>query len=152
MIWTKFSRCHTNDRFVPYVIMYCKVRSQTFWTNQITDYNVLSRTAASPKLLWNSTYYLYEIPDHKVGIYCNVIGPLAALRHCAFSCKKVLRYFGNFWHQSNVRIIKYNLLIVLYIFIPLVRIASFLIIKTVVSRKNSLMSTHLWFVRCRYGV
>ena len=38
-------------------------------------------------------YCMYEIPDHKVGIYCNVIGPLAALRHCEFSCKKVPRYF-----------------------------------------------------------
>ena len=74
-------------------------------------------------------YCKYEIPDHKVGIYCNVIGPLAALRHCAFLCKKVLRYFGKVWHQSNVRIIHYDWLIVLYIFIPLVRIASFLIIK-----------------------
>ena len=51
------------------------------------------------------TYCKYEIPDHKVGIYCNVIGPLAELRHSAFSCKKVLRYFGKVQHQSNVRII-----------------------------------------------
>ena len=54
-----------------------------------------------------------EIPDHKVGIYCNVIGPLAELRHSAFSCKKVLRYFGKVRHQSNVRIIKYDWLTVL---------------------------------------
>ena len=39
------------------------------------------------------TYCKYEIPDHKVGIYCNGIGPLAESRHSAFSCKKVLRYF-----------------------------------------------------------
>ena len=58
-------------------------------------------------------YCLYEIADHKVGIYCNVIGPLAALRHCAFSRKKVLRYFGKVRHQSNVLIIKYDWLIVL---------------------------------------
>ena len=32
--------------------------------------------------------------DHNIGIYCNLIGPLAVLRHCAFSCKKILRYFG----------------------------------------------------------
>ena len=38
-------------------------------------------------------YCKYEIPDHKGGIYCNVIVPLAELRHSAFSCKKVLRYF-----------------------------------------------------------
>ena len=91
-------------------------------------------------------YSMDENLDHKIGIYCNLIGPLAELRHSAFSCKKVPRYFGKFRHQSNVRIIQYDWLIVLYIFIPLVRIASFLIIKTVVSRKNSLMSTHLWFV------
>ena len=76
------------------------------------------------------TYSMYEIPDHKVGIYCNVIGPLAALRHCTCLCKKVLRYFGKVRHQSNVRIIHYDWLILLYIFIPLVRIASFLIIKS----------------------
>ena len=40
------------------------------------------------------TYCKDENLDHKIGIYCNLIGPLAALRHCAFSCKKVLRYFG----------------------------------------------------------
>ena len=67
--------------------------------------------------------------DHKIGIYCNLIGPLAALRHCAFLCQKVLRYFGKVRHKSNVRIIQYDWLIVLYIFIPLVRIASFLIVK-----------------------
>ena len=54
-----------------------------------------------------------EAPDHKVGIYCNVIGPLSELRHSAFSYKKVLRYFGKVRHQSNVRIIKYDWLIVL---------------------------------------
>ena len=58
-------------------------------------------------------YCMDEVPDHKVGIYCNVIGPLAKLRHSAFSCKKVLRYFGKVRHQSNVRIIKYDWLIVL---------------------------------------
>ena len=58
-------------------------------------------------------YCMYEVPDHKVGIYCNVIGPLAELHHSAFSCKKVLRYFGKVRHQSNVRIIKYDWLIVL---------------------------------------
>ena len=45
-----------------------------------------------------------------------------------------------------MRIIQYDWLIVLYISFPLVRIASFLIVKTVVSGKNSLMSTHFWFV------
>ena len=70
-------------------------------------------------------YCMYEIPDHKVGIYCNVIGLLDELRHSAFLCKKVLRYFGKVRHQSNVRIIQYDWLIVLYIFIPLVRIAIF---------------------------
>ena len=44
-------------------------------------------------------------------------------------CKKFLRYFGNVRHKSNVRIIQYDWLIVLYIFISLVHIASFLIIK-----------------------
>ena len=33
-------------------------------------------------------YCKYEIPDHKVGIYCNVIGPLAALRHMHFRAKR----------------------------------------------------------------
>ena len=58
-----------------------------------------------------------------------MIGLLAALRHCAFSCKMVLRYFGKVRHQSNVRIIKYDWLISLYLFISLVRIASFVIVK-----------------------
>ena len=49
----------------------------------------------------------------------------------AFLCKTFLRYFGKVRHKSNVRIIKYDWLIVLYIFIPLVRIASFLIIKNI---------------------
>ena len=47
----------------------------------------------------------------------------------AFSCKTVLRYFGKVRHKSNVRVIQYDWLIVLYNFIPLVRIASFLIVK-----------------------
>ena len=42
----------------------------------------------------DALYCKYEIPDHKVGINYNVIGPLAELRHSALSCKKVLRYFG----------------------------------------------------------
>ena len=58
-----------------------------------------------------------------------MIGPLAELRHSAFLCKKVLRYFGKVRHKSNVRIIQYDWLILIYIFIPLVRIASFLIVK-----------------------
>ena len=33
-------------------------------------------------------YCMYEVPDHKVGIYCNVIGPLAALRHMHFRAKR----------------------------------------------------------------
>ena len=46
------------------------------------------------QILLQYMYYCpYEIPDHKVGIYCNLIGPLAALRHYAFSCKNDLRYF-----------------------------------------------------------
>ena len=60
-----------------------------------------------------STYCMDENLDHKIGIYCNLIGPLAALRDCAFSCKKVLRYFGKVPHQSIVRIIQYDWLIVL---------------------------------------
>ena len=39
----------------------------------------------NPALL---SYCKYEIPDHKVGIYCNVIGPLAALRHMHFRAKR----------------------------------------------------------------
>ena len=67
MIWTKIFRCHWNDQFVPYAIMYCKFRSQTFWTNQIADSNVLSRTAASTRLLWNSMECSAEAP-HKLYI------------------------------------------------------------------------------------
>ena len=70
-------------------------------------------------------YCKYEIPDHKVGMYFNVIILLAELRRSAFSCKKVRRYFGKVRHQSILRIIQYDWLIVLYIVIPLVRIASF---------------------------
>ena len=36
----------------------------------------------------NLQYCLYEVTDHKVGIYCNVIGPLAALRHMHFRAKR----------------------------------------------------------------
>ena len=81
------------------------------------------------KITQKRGYCKDEIPDHKIGIYCNLISPLAELRHSAFSCKKVLRYFGKVRHQSNVRIIQYDWLIVLYIFITFVRIASFLLIK-----------------------
>ena len=77
-----------------------------------------------------------EIFDHKVGIYCNPIGPLDQFVRTAFSCKNVLRYFGKFRQKPNVRIIQYDWLIVLYIFIPLVRIASFLIIKNSCVRKE----------------
>ena len=59
------------------------------------------------------TYCKDENLDHKIGIYCNLIGPLAALRHCAFSCKNVLRYVGKVRHQSIVHIIQYDWLIVL---------------------------------------
>ena len=93
-----------------------------------TGYSYFIRRKICSKLTLNpilEPYCMYEVPDHKVGIYCNVIGPLAELRHSAFSCKNVLRYFGKVRHQSNVRIIKYDWLIVLYIFIPFVRIASF---------------------------
>ena len=51
--------------------------------------------------------------DHKIRIYCNLIGPLAALRHSSFLCKKVLRCFGKFRQNSDVRIIQYDWLIVL---------------------------------------
>ena len=37
-----------------------------------------------------------EVPDHKVGIYCNVIGPLAALRHMHFRAK----YLRTFLHEN----------------------------------------------------
>ena len=50
------------------------------------------------------------------------------LKFISFS-EKFLRYFDKVRHKSNVRIIQYYWLIVLYIFIPLVRIASFLIVK-----------------------
>ena len=37
---------------------------------------------------WFILYCKYEVLDHKVGIYCNVIGPLAALRHMHFRAKR----------------------------------------------------------------
>ena len=43
--------------------------------------------------------------------------------------QKILRYFAKVRRESNVCIIQYDWLIVLYIFIPLVRITSFLIVK-----------------------
>ena len=35
-----------------------------------------------------AVYCKYEITDHFVGIYCNVIGPLAELRHVHFRAKR----------------------------------------------------------------
>ena len=63
-----------------------------YLSTEIKKYQV-----SSGKTHWSMSITQYcnaEIPDHKVGIYCNLIGPLAELSHSAFSCKKVLRYFG----------------------------------------------------------
>ena len=91
-----------------------------------------------------------------------MIGPLAKFVRASNSFKIVLRYFGKILRKSNVSIIRFDWLIALYIFISLVRNASFRIVKTVVSGKKSVISTkhcartscwwvcacapHLWFV------
>ena len=80
----------------------------------------------------------------------------------AFSCKNVLRYFDKVQRKSNVCIIRFDWLISLHLFISLFHNTIILIVKTVVSGKNSMMSTnhcarsscwwvcafapHLWFV------
>ena len=58
-----------------------------------------------------------------------MIGLLARFVRAVFSCQNVLRYCGKVRRNSNVCIIQYDWLIVIYIFIPLVRIASFLIVE-----------------------
>ena len=57
-----------------------------------------------------------------------------------FLCKNVVRYCGKVQRKSNVCIIRFDWLIDLYLFISLFLNASFLIIKKVVSEKNSVMS------------
>ena len=80
----------------------------------------------------------------------------------AFQCKNVLRYFGKVQLKPNICILRFDWLIALYIFFLLVLNASLLIVKKVVSGKNSAMSKnhcertscgrvrsyapHLWFV------
>ena len=82
-----------------------------------------------------------------------MIAPLAKFVRASNFFKIVLRYFGKVRHKSNVCIILFDWLIALYLFILLPRNASFLIVKTVVSGKNSLMSknhyarTSCWWVR-----
>ena len=92
-----------------------------------------------------------------------MIGPLAKLVRASNSFKIIPRYFGKVRRKSNVCIIQFDWLIVLCIFISLVHNASFIIVKTVVSGKKSVMSTnhfartscwwvracapHLWFVQ-----
>ena len=82
-----------------------------------------------------------------------MIGPLAKMITTSNSFKIVLKYFGKVWRKSNVCIIKFDWLIALHIFTLLVCKASFLIVKIVVSEKNSVMSTnhcvrtYFWWVR-----
>ena len=42
----------------------------------------------TPSFVLFFSYCMDEVPDHKVGIYCNVIGPLAKLRHMHFRAKR----------------------------------------------------------------
>ena len=71
-----------------------------------------------------------------------MIGPLAKFFRASNSFKTVLRYFGKVQCKSNVCMVRFDWLIALYIFISLVRNASFLIVKTVVSGKKSVISTN----------
>ena len=57
----------------------------------------------------------------------------------AFLCKNVPRYFSKVRRKSNVCIIRYDWLTSLYLSISSVRNASFSIIKTVASGKNSVI-------------
>ena len=69
-----------------------------------------------------------------------MIGPLAEFVTASNSFKIVQRYFGKVLGKSNVRILRFDWLRGVYLFISLVRNASFLIVKTVVSGKKSVMS------------
>ena len=58
-----------------------------------------------------------------------MIGPLAKFVTVSNLFKIILRYFGNVSCKSNVCILQFNWLICLYLFMSLVRSASFLIVK-----------------------
>ena len=68
--------------------------------------------------------------------YVNMIGTLAKFVRPSDFFKIVLRYFGKVQRNSNIRILRFDWLIGVYLFISLVRNASFLIVKTVVSGKK----------------
>ena len=74
--------------------------------------------------------------------YSCMIGPLSKIIRTLNSFKNVLRYFGNVWRESGLYILWFDWLIALYLFTPLPHNASFLIVKKVVSEKNSIMSTN----------
>ena len=58
-----------------------------------------------------------------------MIGPLAKFVTASNSFKIVQRYFGKVKRKSNVYILRFNWLIGIYLFMSLVRNASFLIVK-----------------------
>ena len=71
-----------------------------------------------------------------------MIGPLARFVRASNPFKTFLRCFGKVRRKSNVCIIRFEWLIALYIFTLLPRNASFIIVKTVVLGKISVMSTN----------
>ena len=95
-----------------------------------------------------------------------MIGPLAEFVTASNLFKIAPKYFGKVLRKSNVCILRFDWLIVLYIFMSLVCNVSFLIVKTIVLGKKSVMSTnhcartyfwwvsacepHLWFVHLPY--
>ena len=113
--------------------------------------------------LWNTLIlYGWKVWPQS-GIYCNLIGPLDQSSELNFKGKNVPRCFGKVRRKSNVCIIQYDWLIALYLFIPLVCIASFLIVKNSGVReelsdlpfflwhnfKNHFERTYFWWVRNR---
>ena len=72
---------------------------------------------------------MVEVDSSLSAWYVNTIGPLAKFVRASNSLKIVLRYFGKVPRKSHVCILRFDWLIALYIFISLVRNASFLIVK-----------------------
>ena len=74
-------------------------------------------------------YCKFEIDSNFYAKYSNMIGLLAKIIRTSNSFKNVLRYFGKVWRKLNLCILWFDWLIALYIFTPLPRNASFLIVK-----------------------
>ena len=74
-----------------------------------------------------------------------MIGPLDQFVTASNSFKIVQRYFGKVSRKSNVRILRFNWLIGLYLFLSLVCNASFLIVKNSCVREE--LSDVVFFIQ-----